>query len=623
MATVKKLTLTAPTVDDALARARAKYPADEYDISYEILEMPSKGFFGIGAKPAKVVVTARPVEPEVALDDIMGDLHSLTKISVPDPDPEEEEPLPETDDGRTAELAERADKLLQSIDRDMKPQQNQPKRSEKQKQQNQPKQSQPKQEPKPEAPKPAPKQEPKPEAPKQEPKAAELSVGEMRERPKTAALPSEDELPAALRTPVKRPNQPKKKEKKTIVRPQDDRTADEKKHDLLSAVMGIAAPAPGSTENVVTPAQPRAERTYDPEEVKPVEIPTRAELKGRRPRGDRPERDRNDRKDRRRNDRGDRGDRTERAEKTPAPAAEAAAEPVSTGRIEFATPAEMEAALTFINTLLANMKLESRATAVTPPEGTEVPEGMVYAKIDIAGPDTTVLIGHHGDTLDSIQYLVNLAGSKGAASRKDYVKIVVDVENYRAKREETLRQLARRMAAKAVRTKRNVVLEPMNPYERRIIHSELHGVENVSTHSVGSDEDRKVIVTYEGADARVRSPRGESRRGGKKKPSRVILPPDDGDVADAETIAREIAERAARRNDRFDHARAKSLDEIDLGFGVTIPPSPDEENGEAAAPADAPVADAPKIPNSSVLDDGVEPDAPNLDEGDAEQLHEF
>ena len=131
----------------------------------------------------------------------------------------------------------------------------------------------------------------------------------------------------------------------------------------------------------------------------------------------------------------------------------------------------------------------------------------------ITGEGAGILIGHHGETHDAIQYLVHLcAPRKGDGNSKDFVKIVVDIEDYRRKREETLRSLARRMAAKAQKYKRNVVLEPMNPFERRIIHSEIQGMENVSTHSVGSDENRKIVVCYEGADKieRRRRPRNKN-----------------------------------------------------------------------------------------------------------------
>ena len=118
--------------------------------------------------------------------------------------------------------------------------------------------------------------------------------------------------------------------------------------------------------------------------------------------------------------------------------------------------------------------------------------------ITVDGENVGVLIGHHGETLDSLQYLANLAANrKEDGAKKDYVKITVDVEGYRAKREETLRQLARRMADKVLRHKRSVMLEPMNPYERRIIHSEVQGIEGVSTNSIGSENNRKIVIYLE------------------------------------------------------------------------------------------------------------------------------
>lgn len=153
------------------------------------------------------------------------------------------------------------------------------------------------------------------------------------------------------------------------------------------------------------------------------------------------------------------------------------------------TPEEMATGIAFTKTLLANMNVDAKV------------EQAGDAKIVISGETSSILIGHHGETLDAIQYLVNLCVCRSSETpQKEFVKIVVDVENYREKREETLRALARRMAAKAIKYKRNVVLEPMNPYERRIIHSEVQDIENVSTHSVGSDENRKIVVTYEGPD---------------------------------------------------------------------------------------------------------------------------
>ena len=115
--------------------------------------------------------------------------------------------------------------------------------------------------------------------------------------------------------------------------------------------------------------------------------------------------------------------------------------------------------------------------------------------IAIDGDNAGVLIGHHGDTLDALQYLANLAANKKEdGEKREYVKITIDVENYRAKREETLRALARRMAARVLRYKKSVMLEPMNPYERRIIHSEIQGIDGCSTNSIGSEDNRKIVI---------------------------------------------------------------------------------------------------------------------------------
>ena len=115
--------------------------------------------------------------------------------------------------------------------------------------------------------------------------------------------------------------------------------------------------------------------------------------------------------------------------------------------------------------------------------------------IDIQGEGAGVLIGHHGDTLDSLQYLANLAANKRVDGVKPpYVKISVDAENYRAKREATLRALARRMADRVLKQKKSVMLEPMNPYERRIIHSEIQTIPGVSTNSIGSENNRKIVI---------------------------------------------------------------------------------------------------------------------------------
>ncbi len=144
-------------------------------------------------------------------------------------------------------------------------------------------------------------------------------------------------------------------------------------------------------------------------------------------------------------------------------------------------------ALAFVEKLLADMNIEAEV-AMTEGENGE-------ARITVTGENAAVLIGHHGETLDSLQYLASLAANKRVDGKKEeYVKVSVDVEGYRAKREETLRALARRMAAKVQKYKKSVMLEPMNPYERRIIHSEIQEIEGVSTNSIGSENNRKIVI---------------------------------------------------------------------------------------------------------------------------------
>ena len=141
----------------------------------------------------------------------------------------------------------------------------------------------------------------------------------------------------------------------------------------------------------------------------------------------------------------------------------------------------------FIKTVISDIGLNADAELYACEDGTR--------RITIVGEDASTLIGHHGDTLDALQYLANLAcARKNIHGERDKSRVTLDIEGYRAKREETLRALARRMAAKALRNRRSVMLEPMTPYERRIIHSEIQGIEGVSTNSVGSDSNRKIVI---------------------------------------------------------------------------------------------------------------------------------
>ena len=112
--------------------------------------------------------------------------------------------------------------------------------------------------------------------------------------------------------------------------------------------------------------------------------------------------------------------------------------------------------------------------------------------IDLSGDEMGVLIGKRGQTLDSLQYLVSLVVNKDV---DDYIRVKIDTENYRQRRKETLENLAKNISYKVKRTRRPVSLEPMNPYERRIIHSVLQNDKYVTTHSEGDEPYRKVVVT--------------------------------------------------------------------------------------------------------------------------------
>ena len=188
-----------------------------------------------------------------------------------------------------------------------------------------------------------------------------------------------------------------------------------------------------------------------------------------------------------------------KAEKKPAPA-EAAAEAEGAEKPEPRTLEKPEV------TMIPADKLEADSPAAVAKEflaeltklmGVEVSiemgtdaEGNVYGFME--GDTLGILIGRRGETLDALQYLTSLKVNRG---REGYTRVTLDTENYRAKREDTLIRLANRMANRAVRTGRKVSLEPMNPYERRIIHFALQQNDRVSTHSEGDEPNRHVVIT--------------------------------------------------------------------------------------------------------------------------------
>lgn len=144
-------------------------------------------------------------------------------------------------------------------------------------------------------------------------------------------------------------------------------------------------------------------------------------------------------------------------------------------------------AVEFLNDMFASMNMEVKVEAVV-----EENEGEKTITIDLSGSEMGVLIGKRGQTLDSIQYLVSLVVNK---DNEDYIRVKVDTENYRARRKATLEKLAKNIAAKVKRTRKSVALEPMNPYERRIIHSALQGDRYVTTKSEGEEPNRRVVIS--------------------------------------------------------------------------------------------------------------------------------
>ena len=191
---------------------------------------------------------------------------------------------------------------------------------------------------------------------------------------------------------------------------------------------------------------------------------------------------------------------TEPAPAKPAEPKESAAE------VKSAAPAEPKytegvkaAAESFLRGLLERMGIQAEIT-ISDREG----GGLL---VELSGPGMGAVIGRRGETLDAIQHLTNYAVNRGSEKR---CHISVDAESYRAKRGESLVRLAEKMAAKVVKYKRSMALEPMNSYERHVIHTALQNYEGVSTSSTGTEPNRRVVVSYE-RPARQQNTRPQSR----------------------------------------------------------------------------------------------------------------
>lgn len=170
-------------------------------------------------------------------------------------------------------------------------------------------------------------------------------------------------------------------------------------------------------------------------------------------------------------------------------AAPSAPESAPTGRLDNAQwPKEAQSVVQFIDGLLEKLGVEGHAFVTD-----QTVSDHIY--IDIEGPDMGPVIGRRGDTLDAIQYLASLVLNRSA---EEHIRLTIDTENYRIKRAQSLERLARKMAGKVARYHKPMTLEPMNPYERRIIHAALQEYRGVTTHSTGTEPNRRVVISPDG-----------------------------------------------------------------------------------------------------------------------------
>ena len=297
--------------------------------------------------------------------------------------------------------------------------------------------------------------------------------------------------------------------------------------------------------------------------------PVRLPRQDREDRSDKPRRSRNGRN-------GSRSASTAIAEDT------VAAEPVEEMTrprpepIDPATASESEqTAYHFICKLIEDMALPDVTVAMHP--GTN--DDMV---ITVDGKEAGVLIGHHGDTLDALQYLANLAANrKEEGEKREYARITVDVEGYRAKREAALRALARRKGAQVLKYKKSIMMEPMNPYERRIIHSEIQSMEGISTNSIGAENNRRVVIYLEAegmptAGIRPTDPKGDKPVGEKSGRTRHRKPKSER-AADPLAPATRRAPQPSLFGEDDEH------DPFDIDLSAALPPEEESEEADTAA----------------------------------------
>lgn len=203
-------------------------------------------------------------------------------------------------------------------------------------------------------------------------------------------------------------------------------------------------------------------------------------------------------------------EKQEKPQEEKQPAAEIPENLVDMSELDPASSAAKAAA--YVKTVLEKLGCENVTVKVAETDGG------AYLQLD--GEKLGVVIGRRGETLDAIQYLASLAANTG----NGYYKVTLNIGNYREKREQTLKNLAGKVSAQVLRTGRSRRLEPMNPYERRIIHTAVQEIEGVSSNSVGEGESRRVVISPEGGEKRPSSSRGPRRSSSKPASSKPADP---------------------------------------------------------------------------------------------------
>lgn len=181
-------------------------------------------------------------------------------------------------------------------------------------------------------------------------------------------------------------------------------------------------------------------------------------------------------------------------------------------KIQVIANSKTERVKRFMTEIVTNFPLEGVEIDVTEEDGT--------VKIELSGEDASYLIGRRGDTLNSLQYLAGLVVNNG---EEKYSRVTLNINGYREKREKTLEALARRLGNQVLRSGRSVTLEPMAPYERRIIHATVQQIEHISSTSIGEEPNRKVVISSDNPRAGRRDGRRDSSR--RRNSSRINSAP--------------------------------------------------------------------------------------------------